>query len=94
MLALSRAFLCEPAIVLVDEVSMGLAPRLVDQIFAILDRIASGGVAVLLVEQYVSRALELADYAYVMRRGEIVLSGTTDEISYADVAGTYLSGAA
>jgi branched-chain amino acid transport system ATP-binding protein len=45
---------------------------------------------VLLVEQYVSRALELADYAYVLRRGEIVLQGTTAEIDYADVASTYL----
>jgi branched-chain amino acid transport system ATP-binding protein len=91
MLALSRAFLAEAQIVLVDEVSMGLAPKLVDQIFEILARISAEGVAVLLVEQYVRRALELADYAYVLSRGEIVLSGTTDQIGYADVAGTYLT---
>jgi branched-chain amino acid transport system ATP-binding protein len=91
MLALARAFLCDASIVLVDEVSMGLAPKLVDQIFEILLQIAGNGVSVLLVEQYVSRALELADYAYVLSRGEIVLEGTTDEITYADVAGSYLA---
>jgi branched-chain amino acid transport system ATP-binding protein len=91
MLALARAFLAKPAIVLVDEVSMGLAPKLVDQIFATLLRIAAEGASVLLVEQYVSRALELADYAYVLGRGRIVLEGTTDEVRYADVASSYLA---
>jgi branched-chain amino acid transport system ATP-binding protein len=91
MLALSRAFLSEAQVVLVDEVSMGLAPKLVDQVFEILARISAEGVSVLLVEQYVSRALELADYAYVLSRGQIVLSGTTDQIDHADVAGTYLA---
>ena len=91
MLALSRAFLARPAIVLVDEVSMGLAPKLVDQIFEVLVRIAGEGASVLLVEQYVSRALELADYAYVLGRGRIVLEGTTDEVRYADVANSYLA---
>ena len=91
MLSLSRAFLARPAIVLVDEVSMGLAPKLVDQIFDVLVRIAGEGASVLLVEQYVSRALELADYAYVLGRGRIVLEGTTDEVRYADVANSYLA---
>jgi len=91
MLALSRAFLSEPTIVLVDEVSMGLAPKMVDQIFDVLVRLAGRGVSVLLVEQYARRALELADQAYVLSRGEIVLAGPTREISYADVAATYLS---
>jgi branched-chain amino acid transport system ATP-binding protein len=91
MLALSRAFLSEARIVLVDEVSMGLAPKLVDQVFEILARISAEGVSVLVVEQYVSRALEIADYAYVLSRGQIVLSGTTDQIDHADVAGTYLA---
>jgi branched-chain amino acid transport system ATP-binding protein len=77
--------------VLVDEVSMGLAPKLVDQVFEILARISAEGVSVLLVEQYVSRALEIADYAYVLSRGQIVLAGTTDQIDHADVAGTYLA---
>ena len=91
MLALSRAFLSEAQVVLVDEVSMGLAPKLVDQVFEILARISAEGVSVLLVEQYVSRALEIADYAYVLSRGQIVLAGTTDQIDHADIAGTYLA---
>jgi len=91
MLALARAFLSEARIVLVDEVSMGLAPKLVDQIFEILTTIASEGVAILLVEQYVRRALEIADHVCVLGRGEIVLSGTTDQISHVDVAGAYLT---
>jgi branched-chain amino acid transport system ATP-binding protein len=91
MLALSRAFLSQPSVVLVDEASMGLAPKMVDQIFDVLGRLASDGVSVLIVEQYARRALELADYAYVLSRGEVVLSGPTREIAYADVAATYLS---
>ena len=91
MLALARAFLSEARIVLVDEVSMGLAPKLVDQIFETLVRIASEGVSILLVEQYVRRALEIADHVCVLGRGEIVLSGTTDQISHVDVAGAYLT---
>ena len=90
MLALARAFLSEARIVLVDEVSMGLAPKLVDQIFETLVRIASEGVSILLVEQYVRRALEIADHVCVLGRGEIVLSGSTEQISQADVAGAYL----
>jgi branched-chain amino acid transport system ATP-binding protein len=91
MLALSRAFLSRPSVVLVDEASMGLAPKMVDQIFDVLGRLASDGISVLIVEQYARRALELADYAYVLSRGEVVLSGSTREIAYADVAATYLS---
>jgi branched-chain amino acid transport system ATP-binding protein len=91
MLALARAFLSEARLVLVDEVSMGLAPKLVDQIFEILTTIAAEGVSILLVEQYVRRALEIADHVYVLGRGEIVLSGRTDQIGHADVAGAYLT---
>jgi branched-chain amino acid transport system ATP-binding protein len=90
MLALSRAFLSKPSVVLVDEASMGLAPKMVDQIFDVLIRLAGEGVSVLIVEQYARRALEIADHAYVLSRGEMVLGGPTHEISYADVAATYL----
>ncbi len=90
MLALSRAFFAKPKIVLVDEVSIGLAPKIVDQIFDILRRLASEGVSLLIVEQYVRRALELADTVYLLNRGEVVLSGSTKEITYDDVADAYL----
>jgi branched-chain amino acid transport system ATP-binding protein len=75
MLALSRAFLSAPKVVLLDEVSMGLAPVIVDQIFESLRALAATGVSVVLVEQYVNRALEMADTAYLMARGGIVWSG-------------------
>jgi branched-chain amino acid transport system ATP-binding protein len=61
MLALARSYLSKPHIVLLDEVSMGLAPKIVDEIFVALKQLASWGIALLLVEQYVNRALELAD---------------------------------
>jgi branched-chain amino acid transport system ATP-binding protein len=91
MLALSRALLAQPSVVLVDEVSMGLAPKMVDQIFEVLVALAGDGISVLIVEQYARRALELADHAYVLSRGEVVLAGSTRDISYADVAATYLN---
>jgi branched-chain amino acid transport system ATP-binding protein len=90
MLALSRAFFAKPAIVLVDEVSIGLAPKIVDQIFEILRRLASEGVSLLIVEQYVRRALDLADTVYLLNRGEIVLQGSTKDVAYEDVADAYL----
>jgi len=90
MLALSRAFFTKPQIVLVDEVSIGLAPKIVDQIFEILRRLASEGVSLLIVEQYVRRALDLAATVYLLNRGEVVLSGSTEDVKYDDVAEAYL----
>ena len=75
MLALARAYVTEPRVVLVDEASLGLAPLVVDGIFAFLDRIAASGVALLVVEQYVSRALALASTVYLLNQGEIVYHG-------------------
>jgi len=75
MLALCRAWITEPTVVLLDEVSMGLAPRIVDEIFAALRDLAASGVALLVVEQYVNRALEVADHVYLMDKGEIAFSG-------------------
>ncbi len=70
MLALARAYVQKPAVVLLDEVSMGLAPKVVDEIFDFLARLAEGGTSLLLVEQYVARALAVADYVYLLGRGE------------------------
>ena len=80
MLALVRTFASEPKIVVVDEASLGLAPIVVDRIFDTLAQIASTGVAILLVEQYVTRALALADAACLLNRGELVFSGSADEL--------------
>ncbi len=89
-LALARAFLSAPAVVLLDEVSMGLAPVIVDQIFESLKLLASTGVALVLVEQYVSRALEMADTAYLMARGAIAWSGPAAALDTDAITRAYL----
>jgi branched-chain amino acid transport system ATP-binding protein len=96
MLSLIRAYIGDPKLVLVDEASMGLAPVVVDQIFEFLAQIAASGTALLLVEQYVHRALALAQQAYVMNKGSVVLSGKPDEITddlFAHYLGTAAGGA-
>ena len=81
MLALARAWITNPRLVLVDEASTGLAPVVVDQIFEFLAQIAASGVALLLVEQYVNRALALADTVYLLNKGDVVFTGTPSEIT-------------
>jgi branched-chain amino acid transport system ATP-binding protein len=90
MVAVSRAALRRAPLVLLDEVSMGLAPRVVDDIFEFLETLVADGAAVLLVEQFVSRALALADYVYLLNRGVIVLAGDASELQDEDLAGRYL----
>jgi branched-chain amino acid transport system ATP-binding protein len=90
MLALSRAYVAEPATVLLDEVSMGLAPKVVDEIFDYLHRLAAKGISLLVVEQYVARALELADYVYILNRGRIRFAGEAGEVGDATVLESYL----
>jgi branched-chain amino acid transport system ATP-binding protein len=90
MLSLVRSFVANPKIVAVDEASLGLAPLVVEQIFSALQRIVDGGAALLLVEQYVTRALQLADTAYVLNRGEITYSGPAHELRDDDVFQRYL----
>jgi branched-chain amino acid transport system ATP-binding protein len=91
MLALMRAYLTKPTVVLVDEASLGLAPVMVDRIFAFLRRIVAEGVALLLVEQYVSRALALASTVYLVNQGRIVFTGTADELDEDRVFALYSS---
>jgi branched-chain amino acid transport system ATP-binding protein len=90
MLALAHAWLSQPKLVLVDEVSLGLAPKLVDQIFGYLHQITTQGVALLLVEQYVSRALELADYVYILKKGRIQLVAEPAQLKDEDILASYL----
>lgn len=80
MLALTRAYLSGAKVVLVDEASLGLAPLVVDAIFEFLGQLAARGMSLLLVEQYVNRALALADSVYVMNKGEIVFQGASSEL--------------
>jgi len=82
MLAIARALMSEPKLLLLDEPSMGLAPLMVARIFDIVADIARGGVTILLVEQNARLALETASRGYVMESGEILLSGTSKELLF------------
>ena len=90
MLALARAVVRTPRVVLLDEVSMGLAPRVVDEIFLFLEKLAKEGCSLLVVEQYVEKALAFADYVYILSRGAVQFAGDPDELDVADVFGKYL----
>ena len=90
MLALARTYVQHPKIVLLDEVSMGLAPKIVDEIFTFLGLLRDEGVSLLLVEQYVTRALAAADYVYLLNRGEIAFAGEPGELDDADVLASYV----
>ncbi len=90
MLALARAYLANAKVVLLDEVSMGLAPVIVDEIFEFIDRLRSTGVSLLIVEQYVQRALDIADYVYVLNRGAINFVGEPQEIEGEAILESYL----
>ncbi|MDQ2650711.1 MAG: ABC transporter ATP-binding protein [Actinomycetota bacterium] len=90
MLALARAYVQQPRVILLDEVSMGLAPIVVDEIFEFLALLASQGSSLLLVEQYVSRALEVADHAYLLTRGGITFAGEPAELDGDDLFAEYV----
>ena len=92
MVAIGRALMAKPRLMLLDEPSLGLAPLLVRDIFQIIDRInKESGVSILVVEQNANVALRAADYAYVMENGRIVLDGTSDQLAdNADIKEFYL----
>ena len=81
MLTLARALARKPRVLLADELSLGLAPLVVDRLLATVRRAADEGIAVLLVEQHSRKALSIANHAHVMRQGRIVLSGTATDLS-------------
>ena len=76
MLAIGRGLMAEPKLLILDEPSLGLSPLLVEELFALIARIHSDGVAVLLVEQNVVQSLEIADRAYILAEGQFVMSGS------------------
>jgi branched-chain amino acid transport system ATP-binding protein len=90
MLALAHAYVSDPQYILLDEVSMGLAPKIVEEIFEYLHDLAGQGKSMLLVEQYVGQALKLADYVYIMDRGTITFAGEPGEISEETIMNSYL----
>jgi branched-chain amino acid transport system ATP-binding protein len=90
MLALARAYARQAPAVMLDEVSMGLAPIIVDEIFDFLRRFSAEGHSLLIVEQYVAKVLALADLAYVLVRGRIVFAGEPRELAGSDIVSHYL----
>ena len=93
MLAMGRALMARPQLLLLDEPSMGLAPILVKQIFSIIEEINKTGTTILLVEQNANLALSIADRAYVIETGRIVLSGTAEELNASEeIKNAYLGG--
>jgi branched-chain amino acid transport system ATP-binding protein len=85
MLAIGRALMLEPKLLMLDEPSLGIMPLLVDRIFEIIARINEAGMTILLVEQNVQQALELAHRAYVLQTGQIVLEGEGQELLNSDM---------
>ena len=93
MLAMGRAMMCQPKLLMLDEPSMGLSPILVDQIFDIIRELPAAGPTILLVEQNANKALEVCDRAYVLETGGITLSGTGAELMASEaVKKAYLGG--
>jgi len=80
MLAIGRALMANSKVMLMDEPSMGLAPVIIEEVFAIIRRLKKEGITLLLVEQMAKRALEVADYVYVIERGRIVAEGTPSDL--------------
>ena len=88
-LVIARALMTRPRMILLDEPSLGLAPMLVDTVYAILHRLREQGITLLVVEQSTHRALDNADRVYVLRRGQIELEGNSDELDDEDLERAY-----
>jgi branched-chain amino acid transport system ATP-binding protein len=93
MLAMSRALVSEPSLLLLDEISMGLAPLIVAELYGLVRQFADDGITILLVEQFATQALKVADYAAIMSSGRIVSVGEPQDVAAA-VTEAYLGGAA
>ena len=85
MLALARALMSRPSILLMDEPSVGLSPIIVDEIFAIIKQLNEDGMSILLVEQNATKALQVADYFYLLDQGKVTFSGTPDQLKDDDI---------
>jgi len=93
MLAIARALMAKPRLLLLDEPSLGLAPMLVNRIFAVISRLKETGVTILLVEQNARKALEIADRAYVMETGRVILEGDARDLAAnPEIEKAYLGG--
>ncbi|MCW5719501.1 MAG: ATP-binding cassette domain-containing protein, partial [Devosia sp.] len=91
MLALGRALMSRPRMLLLDEPSLGLAPIIIREMFELIKKVQSRGTSILLVEQNARMALKVADYAYLLEQGQVVLEGPASEVAgNPRVVGTYL----
>lgn len=91
MLAVARALMCNPKVLLLDEPSLGLAPLIVEQIFTLITKLRDQGMTIVLVEQNVKKTLEIADRVYVLANGQVALHGTAQELAQSNlIADTYL----
>jgi branched-chain amino acid transport system ATP-binding protein len=90
MLALARAYVQHPRVILLDEVSIGLAPKVVDAIFEFFGLLRTQGASLLLVEQYVTRAIAISDYVYLLQRGEVAFAGEPAELRDEDLFTQYV----
>ena len=90
MLAMASAYARNPKLILVDEASLGLAPLIVDQIFGFMERIANQGSSLLIVDQFATRALAMAETAYVLSRGEITYAGSPKGLGDSELMSYYL----
>jgi branched-chain amino acid transport system ATP-binding protein len=91
MLAVVRSYLCSADLILIDEVSMGLAPVVVDEIFAFISDLSTRGTSMLLVEQYVARVLAIASHVYMLNQGSVTMSSSAEEVRRSDLFEHYLS---
>ena len=92
-LAIARALMSHPELLILDEPSLGLAPKLVDQVFRLIEKLQAGGMTILLVEQNVAQTFRIADRAYLIRMGRVEVSGTSSELrNSVDVESAYLGG--
>jgi branched-chain amino acid transport system ATP-binding protein len=93
-LAIARALMSHPQLLIFDEPSLGLSPKLVDQVFALVQKLHKEGMTILLVEQNVAQALNIADRAYLIRMGRVEAAGTPQELRQTvDVESAYLGAA-
>jgi branched-chain amino acid transport system ATP-binding protein len=91
MLAMARALTTNPALLLLDELSMGLAPLIVEELYEVVGQIAREGISILVIEQFAATVLAVADLAGIMLQGRVVQVGTPDEMQAA-LSGAYLGG--
>jgi branched-chain amino acid transport system ATP-binding protein len=94
MLAVARALVSDAPLILADELSVGLAPVIVDEIYAAVGEMRNQGRSLLIVEQYVGRALALADYVYVLHKGRIVFVGEPEQCQHSQIFERYMGSAA